>query len=73
MLALEYSKSYTVVGGNLQILRQEILPPFHSNDEETSPLTMALHTIQEGALVKVTPYKGSAGGVGVVKKKKRRL
>jgi hypothetical protein len=30
---------------------------------------MALHTIQEGALVKVAPYKGSAGGVGV----KRRL
>jgi hypothetical protein len=36
-------------------------------------LTMALHTIQEGSLVKVTPYKGSAGGVGVMKKKKRRL
>jgi hypothetical protein len=34
---------------------------------------MALHTIQEGALVKVAPYKGSSGGVGVVKKKKRRL
>ena len=36
-------------------------------------LTMALHTIQEGSLVKVAPYKGSTGGVGVVKKKKRRL
>jgi hypothetical protein len=34
---------------------------------------MALHSIQEGALVKVTPYKGSSGGVGVVKKLKRRL
>jgi hypothetical protein len=34
---------------------------------------MALHTINEGALVKVAPYKGSSGGVGVVKKKKRRL
>jgi hypothetical protein len=50
-------------------------PPFHSNDDEASSycLTMALHTIQEGALVKVAPYKGSSGGVGVVKKKKRRL
>jgi hypothetical protein len=34
---------------------------------------MALHTIQEGALVKVAPYKGSSGGVGVVKKKRQRL
>jgi hypothetical protein len=34
---------------------------------------MVLHSIQEGSLVKVTPYKGSSGGVGVVKKKKRRL
>jgi hypothetical protein len=32
-----------------------------------------LHSIQEGSLVKVDPYKGSSGGVGVVKKKKRRL
>jgi hypothetical protein len=34
---------------------------------------MVLHTIKEGALVKVAPYKGSSGGVGAVKKKKRRL
>jgi hypothetical protein len=34
---------------------------------------MALHTINEGMYVKVAPYKGSTGGVGVVKKKKRRL
>jgi hypothetical protein len=57
----------------LQILRQEILPPFHSNDDEASPLTMVLHTINEGMYVKVAPYKGSSGGVGVVKKKSRRL
>jgi hypothetical protein len=31
---------------------------------------MALHTINEGMYVKVTPYKGSSGGVGVVKKKR---
>jgi hypothetical protein len=31
---------------------------------------MVLHSIQEGSLVKVAPYKGRARGVGVVKKKK---
>ncbi len=34
---------------------------------------MVLHSIQEGSLVKVAPYKRRSGGVGVVKKKKRRL
>jgi hypothetical protein len=81
VLALEYSKSYTRGGCKIQKPRQQILPceqilpPFHSNDDEASSccLTMALHTINEGMYVKVTPYKGSSGGVGVVKKKRRRL
>jgi hypothetical protein len=76
-LALEYSKSYTrrvrVRGASCD---KKFFPVFHSKDnEETSSycLTMALHTINEGMYVKVAPYKGSSGGVGVVKKKKRWL